>query len=211
VTKSVRLTRELRNTITIKALAGFMVAEKAAIEKRRVAFGIELYEHTHGSVEATVAGLPEVWREMTETIYIECEGFEVKCPPWKVHNHFLDSKVSLGRLRPVPVSNGSDLEIENANHPLWEKARQLVKDHVRIVKKEEELQQKIRDVLHSCNTVKQLEAAWPEGLQFLPANYTVTTTAIVPVGLSDQINAMLGIPSKASTATETVRKAATTK
>lgn len=218
MTKAIRLTREMRTSIRTKVLAGFQAAEYAKIEERRIALGIELYEMTYGEVEPIVTPLSEDWRSMCETVEIECEGFNTKYPYAVADPDILDSRVHLGKPRPFPCGCGSvnDIQIkkipqkagfEGYEHPLWAKARKLVQDHLKLRAKEDEMIEKINSLLRSCNTVKQLEAAWPEAIDFLPKGLQ-HTTALVPVGLSDQINKALGIPSKASAATSAVREAA---
>jgi hypothetical protein len=214
-----KLTKELKLSIITKVMKDFKAAEKAAIEERRIAFGTELYEHTYSAVEKTVEALPEVWREMGESVVIECEGFGHKYPQ---KNHLtgetvmsgdpedLLDTVPLGRQRPFPNARYHTNSIDIGDkHPLWKKARKLVQDHIKIIRAENELREKINALLATCRTVKQLEAAWPEAIQFLPKN-VVMTTALVPVGLSDQINKALGIPPIESVATSAVRKAAAT-
>lgn len=212
-----KLTNEMRRTVLTKMMTGYMAAEKVEIEQRRLAFGVEVYEHTYGAAEPVVMGLSEEWRSMDDAVVIACDGFACKrhCVGCAED---LDSSIPLGRSRPFPCSySRTDVTVHAAKdkndvhtpaHPLYKKAQKLVKDHRAILKKEEELREKIRALLASCNTVKQLEAAWPEAMQYLPTTYS-HSTALVPVGLSDQINKALGIPSKASSATTAVRKAAT--
>lgn len=214
-----KLTNEMRRTVVTKAMAGFMQIEKDIIEQRRLAFGTEVYEHTYGAAEPIVMALSEEWRSMDDDVVISCDGFDAKhrglCQGLPEH---LNCSISLGRSRPFPPSySRTDVTINAAKekngvvtpeHPLYKKAQKLVKDHFAILQKEDELRSKIRALLASCNTVRQLEAAWPEAMQFLPTTYS-HSTALVPVGLSDQINKALGIPPKASAATTAVRKAAT--
>lgn len=212
-----RLTNELRNTIIVKALKGYREADKAAIEARRLLFGTEVYEHTYGDVEAIVAPLSDDWRDMSDTIVISCEGFKRKYPYELSSPENLEAAIPLGRDRPFPHSHARTDVTINAEktckgettpaHPLFKKARKLVQDHMRIVEAERELNQEMYSLLRSCNTLKQLEQAWPEAMVFLPKTFE-HSTALVPVGLSDKINKALGIPSAASAATTATRKAA---
>lgn len=217
-----KLTNEIRNSIVVKAMAGYKSAEKAKIEERRIAFGTEMYEHTYGKDEATVFTLAKFWYDMDDEIVISCEGFEQKRRNYdKSDPDDLNSVIPLGRNRPFPNTlSCSDVTLAPAKedrngkhmpaHPLYAKAQKLVKDHRVIVKQETELREKIQALLRSCNTDKQLLQAWPEAEQFLPKTFE-HSTALVPVGMSDAINAALGIPSKASVATAATRKAASIK
>jgi hypothetical protein len=210
----VKLTNEMRRTVVTKAMAGFMQIEKDIIEQRRLAFGTEVYEHTYGKDEPLILQVSPEWRQMDDHIVIACDGFEVKRHNCHPHSAHLDASIDLGRDRPFPGSySRTDVCIraakkDFAEHPLYKKSQKLVKDYTAIIDKEEELRSKISALLRSCNTDRQLELAWPEGMQFLPVTLS-HSTALVPVGLSDQINKALGIPPKASAATTAVRKAAT--
>jgi hypothetical protein len=210
---SARLTRELRHHIITKAMHGFMAAEKADIEARRVALGIELYEHTYGQYETLARQLPAEWLDYNESYNISADGFEHKNPHFQnLDADHLDETMPLGKRRPFPsagYSRSDDIKVDE-KHPLWKKTWKLVTDHRKIVEKESELRQKISSLLHSCNNVKQLENAWPEAMQFVPPNFQPQTTALVPVGLSDQINKALGLPDKSSAVAKAVRKAAST-
>jgi hypothetical protein len=216
----VRLSRDMKDTIVAKAMKDFKAAEIKQLELDVQAFANKAYEHKFGEGERVIlkAGLPEIWYAKDDTLHIECEGFEYRSTySWPGSDVFfhtrydtLNEKLKLGCDRVFPGNSSADCTVEiEPDHPLYKEARKLVQRYVKLHAAENELREKVWALLASCNTTKQLEAAWPEAVQFLPQGIA-TTTALVPVGLSDQINKALGIPSVASVGTSAVRKAAAT-
>lgn len=212
-----KLSKDMKATIVTKAMKDFKTAEKLQLEADLQVFANTAYEHKFGTGEKAIlaAKLPEFWYAKDDDISIECEGFGWRNRGYPGAANLFDAEydelpqtIKLGQDRIFPGNSSADQTIEiDPKHPLFKEARKLVQRYTKLHTAEKELREKVWSLLASCSTTKQLEAAWPEAIQFLPQGIA-TSTALVPVGLSDQINKALGIPSSASVGTDAVRKAA---
>lgn len=207
-----RITKEMKAGIINDALLFKFKALEAEIEAERTALADAMYDHLFGAVEAQARAMPEGWIAYVQGLTISCDGFawqRLNSKGELLNPEMLGRDLKLSKPRPFPDNMSAfNLKI-TSDHPLWKQAWGLVKKHRKVLEDKTELRRKISALLAACTTLKQLREAWPEGEPFFPAEIK-HSTALVPVGLSDQINKALGIPSAASVATQAVRKAANT-
>lgn len=208
-----RITREMKNGIVTKVIAFKFKDAEADIERRRRELGPLLYRHLiSDEQEARIKALPDwqQWCYTTSTISVSCEGYVRDF--WLEKEGYedrLSSTLPLDDPRPWRISFGKDLEV-GPNHPFFGTFAAVYKSKVKLVKEKNELREKLRILLASCNTLKQLMAAWPEGERFFPQEVKYST-ALVPVSLAADITKMLGLKPASTPATAAIRKAATTK
>jgi hypothetical protein len=217
-----KITKEHKADIIRSVLAFKFRSEERAIEEGRKVLGEALYEFAYGAHEVQVRALPKGWVNYTRIVQIDCDGF--KYDGWKLGSpdfnpvdmrhsdkmQNLNSHLPLSVDRPRPACMSDNNLKVKPGHPLWKQAWGLVQRYRKMQDAREELRSKTQHLLSSVNTLKQLQEAWPEGERFFPKE--VKNYAVVPVGLSHQINEVLGIPEKTdNSATKAVRKAATTK
>lgn len=206
-----KITKEMKANIVRDVLKFKFKAAEDKIAEMRTVFADALYAHFYGKDEAQARAMPKRWFAYDDTIRITCASYSYNyVVNLGTHIEPKDDVVSsilrMTKDRPFPACE-KEVKIDD-KHPLWRQSQEIVKAHVKMMKDRTELRRKMYALLASCNTLKQLEAAWPEGKRFYPDE--VKNYAVVPVGLSDQINKALGLPEKASTATAAVRKAAST-
>lgn len=218
-----QLTKEHRENIVTQALRFRFREAEAAVEEARCALGPLMYSHlVPPKDEARVKAIGPDWQRWafsTTQISIVHENFEDKGRFYARtrREDKLDQVLPLDAPRPFgafePFRDEDDGRMHTVfeirkNHPLRSAFDKVVKQHHKLVNERNEVAVQLRALLNSRRTLKQLRAAWPEGERFFPAEPS-KSTAVVSIGLSDQINKVLGLPEKADIATQAVRKAAT--
>jgi Nucleotide modification associated domain 5 len=190
-TTSVRLTNDVRNTLIEAALLNYRQPEKDALQKAVEKFGLELYQHEFGKAGPVALALGPRWYETDTEIVVKCDGFAHN---YEARSDCLCDHIQLGAEKVFPPNaNGYGNHVSvDEDHPLYRKARMLVETHRAIRKAEKDVRAKVQAIVYACKTVKQLQESWPEGMRFLPEG-SRPIYAIVPVGLTDQVNRALGL------------------
>lgn len=210
-----RITKEMKDSIVTKAIAFKFKDAEADIERRRRELGPVLYRHAVSEEdEARVKALPnwQQWCYAVTGLTVTCEGYT---SPYNLtlekDRYFahLSSAFFLDDPRPWCASANEYVKLK-VGHPLFRQFAAVYKSNLKLETEKKELREKLRILLASCTTRKQLMAAWPEGERFFPQE-TKYSTALVPVSLAADITKMLGLKPASSPATNAVRKAATAK
>lgn len=192
VDKKMRLTTDIRNSLVAKAMEGYKQAEKTTLQQDLLTFGHDLYVHEFGEAGPVAFKLGPKWYSMAREIIVHCDGFGYRQGD---HDEIYDH-IDLGAELVFPAGysddNGVDRLTIDEHHPMYRRAQSLVKRHRAIYKAERELRAKIYAIVRPCTTVAKLEDAWPEGIRFLPEGAR-PFYAIVPVGLTQDVNRALGL------------------
>jgi len=205
-----RITREMREDIVLKIVHNRFKDQRAALAAQHVALCDAAYKQELGEEGPKLArALNKIrpgWVRMGESLYVTAAGFV----RYTRNNSEPVRESTMSAERPIPESfQGVDI---TDKHPLFKESQALVKAYASVSNAEKALSEKLFALLGSCNTLKQLRAAWPEGEAFYPVEPPAYRTALVPVTLTHEINQMLGIKSKPrSAAAKAIIKAATTK
>lgn len=188
-----RLTKEFRDELIGKALKHAFTAREKAHEAATTALADALYDYTHGAAEKIVRKLPQGWVSHRTEIRIEAAGFS-----WRPRDAGLKNySLTMSKSRPFPQYDSSEIKVGGA-HPLNDQAQAVAQEHAAIRDDKEALRVKLHALVYSVTTLARLREAWPECEQFLPSTAPKTvSTAVVPVELVPQVNAALGIKSKA--------------
>lgn len=197
---STRITNSMREDIVTKIVHSRFKERKAALESRRTAFAEAAYAHEFSAEWLAAARALNKLRpgsvKMEETLYINAPDFkgDYRSSEGPSRNH------NLSKEHPIPdVFEGI---VINQQHPLRKESQDIAKEHLAIIEASKALTSKLTALLHSCNTLKQLREAWPEGEAFYPGEPPSYRTALVPVTLTHEINQMLGIKSKPRSAAQ---------
>lgn len=180
------LTKEMRQSAIVKAMAQRFKDDDAKLEAQRTALGDAVYAHEFGQLEPIAKQLPEHWMESGSSVCIACDGFKTYRQADGPEPH-----LPLTSERRLPANGGRYIEI-NAKHPLYKQAQAIVKSHHALLDAKAKLCADLKAILFSCNTVKQLQEHWPEGVQFVPAALS-SVTAVVPVSAIKRVNDALGL------------------
>lgn len=189
-----RITNEMRKDIVTKACVGVIKPRRDAWEASRVVFADALYAHHYDQSIAKMAAEDPILREYIpfgRELWIKAEGFGSS--HYSKRNEKPSSSFQMSKDQPIPLK-GLSFELDD-KHPLWKKLKALEREFHAINSEQEELECKLRLLLRSVNTLKQLRAAWPEGEEFYPSEVT-HSTALVPITLTHEINKMLGLKPK---------------
>lgn len=187
-----RLTNQIREIIIDKAMHKAFDARDKAHEKATTALADAVYQHEYGTAGKIAAKLPENWCTRINAIEIEAAGFNY----WRREGR-MDSCLKMSKTRPVPENQRSNPPKIGGAHPLNDQAQAVAEEYQAINRDKEALRAKLNSILYSVTTTEKLLDAWPESKQFIPAS-APTTTALVPVELVPELNAALGIASKAT-------------
>lgn len=192
------ITNEIRDLVVKRAVARALDADKATLKTAQVIFAQKLYEHTYDD------DLVEARRMSTKWVQRR-RGWKLSGPCWTwrdVSYEFMGQDIELPQDEPVPPHGGTlycspkNPKVEGSvEHPLWPEAAKLLKEHQRIWKAQEALEENVRAVMATVKTYKQLESTWPDGMIFLPPA-TVKYPVVVSTSVVKNLNKVLGLPPK---------------
>jgi hypothetical protein len=189
--KSLRLTKEMRDHIITKAMAGRFDARRAELQTARDALALAVYKYQFGKDEAIARALGTLWVQMESEIRIE--GIGLLWGGRGAIDPLRDESFRLDKSYPFPSGHeGNNVYIDEA-HPLHGSCDYLIKALNKLDADVAELRGKINSLLLSCSTLKQLREAWPEGEPFFPPEAPQYSTALVPITLTHDINKALGL------------------
>lgn len=178
MSSSVRLSNYMRQNVINSIMAAGFDDRTAAIGQREIALGNKIGKHLYGAHWDT--DLPEVFTLVRDRIHFYIAG----------EQHCLDCD-SVRTPKQVPT-------YEDAFRKFFLLKDKALIEELRLFEKEKDAHfQLYRDthkqasvVVHSCNTTKQLIAAWPEAEPFIPVVGRKSTQLAVRI---DHLNANLGI------------------
>lgn len=184
-----KLTNATRDSIIDQAMAKAFDARDKAHEKATTALADALYQHEYGAAEKIANKLPQGWVQSSSRLTINAAGFSYRRDALK------SDQIKMSKERRTPgyaprVTVGGD-------HPLFNQAQAVADEYQSINRDKEALRAKLRAVVYAATTVEKLLAAWPECEKFLPAATPKPAGALVPVELVPELNAALGIKTKA--------------
>lgn len=212
-----RITKEARNDIVVKVLAAKFKERETALEASRTALADELYHLMFGSVEAAARALPPGWVDEGDNLVLNAPGWTCNTNQWRhrrgeepklIAVYEPHSHLRLSKPRPMPVVHALHERKIEKGHTLYPHSQAIAKEHRAILEDKEILGEKLRALLNSVTTYKQLREAWPEGEKFFPAD-AKPMYAVVPATLTHEINRLLGLePSLKRPARNAIAKAA---
>ena len=180
-----KLSRKIRDEIISAAMTAKFKEREKAHEIDTTMFADALFTHEFGETEKLAKALPESWANFKGQVTLCCDGYGFH----KSGSKHASLKLSKQRRGPRYLD---DITITK-KHPLYKQACGLAEDYAKIEKEKEELESKLYQLVYSANTVAKLLELWPEAKQFVPAEVGRATTSLVPVGLADEVNKLLGI------------------
>lgn len=187
-----RLTNAIRDAIVKTALERTFAAQEAAYKKARTALADAVYAHEYGGVERAAKKLPAGWLGSSSKVAIDHPDFER-------YYYNSDAKPScvLEMSKPHLIPGRQDQIKIGKDHPLFAKAQDVAGLYQKLEKARDTLREKVRDLVIGHNTVDALLKTWPEGKPYLPSCAPAATgTALVPVHLAAEVNALMGLDKK---------------
>lgn len=182
-----RLTNAARDEAIESAVEAKLSKRRKALDDARAKLADALYAYTFNEWLVGILAVPEFWFDTTEEVKISCPGFREY---WK-GGPGPDSRLKMSVPRRWPQAGYSTIEIKD-DHPLFAEAQAIVKEHNKLEDAEDKLRTKLRSLLYSVKTFKQLEAEWPEGKAFWPKD-AAPVYGVIPATLTMELNEMLGI------------------
>lgn len=196
-----RLTKEMREYIIAHAMSKAFSARHKAHDKATTALADAVYRREYEAVGKLAEKLPENWCNTGSEIVIEAAGFD-----WRGREH-KSSRLAMSKSRRMPRHQSSNPVKIGGAHPLNDMAQAVAEEYKAIRRDKEALRAKLTTLVYSVTTVPRLLELWPECKPLLP-EAPKATTALVPVDLVPEVNALLGIKPKAHGARRQVSTAA---
>lgn len=186
------LTNAMRDHAVEAATKKAFGKREDAHDAARRKLGAAIYRNEYGAAGKVAAKLPRGWVSHASELKIRHPDFE-RHDSYSVKLEGLkeDSKISIGASQPVPHYN-PEIKI-GEDHAMFEACCELSEQGYKLRKEKAEFQSKVRALLRSCNTVKQLTERWPEGVKLLPApKNPPPSKALVPASLAAEVNRIMG-------------------
>lgn len=182
-----KLNKEQKESIINRCVAATFGKREAAIKAERTKLADALWTHEHGAAEKIAAKLPKEWQHTVGNIYIKHDGFSQRYRP---EPNTASHDLKLSKLRLGPHSGSVYITVKK-DHPMYKRADDVARAEVALMKEREALENKLKSLLASVNTDKQLMEVWPEGKKFFP-HFEAPARGMVPVGLVKEINTITG-------------------
>ena len=154
------LTKDQKQEILIKALRDAFSKHEETYATARTIFADELYQSRFGNVESQVLGLDPCWLYMRDELYVSESNLT------SVRGFSPLFKMSRSR---VFLLLRADFKIDDLTAPQRERFTALHKMFTTLDIAKQELTGKVDDLLASVKTFEQFRKAWPDGLQYMPA------------------------------------------
>lgn len=203
-----RITNALRDAIVRKAIekAG-LNAKRAEYDKRRSAWAEAVRIDGLGGpvkaaeLEALDAQICKLQKQIPEALSAHCVcGLDRNC---SVYVNIAGSKVyvSFGDSKPFRYRN----HVITADNPLAQQFYDLEAEEKALDDEQATLSAQVRGALSKFNTVKRLLDAWPEVKELLP-DRLLEAKPTLPAIRTEDLNALIGLPSEEAAAQPSVRK-----
>lgn len=190
------LTKDLRGKIMAAAMKHAFEQREDEWHARSIEIAEELYKHRFARDLARIEELSEDWYVMYDSIAFRHESY-THHNRYNAPVRFADSELphrtfKLTRSHRFPPYF-DDMDVEKG-HPCY-KILDVHADNWQAIRSAEiALQDELRTLLYSVNSIEKLLVKWPEGEQFIPKiEKHVVQNAVVPHDLTAKINRMLGI------------------
>jgi hypothetical protein len=183
-----KLTKEQKESIIEKCTAATFGKREAAHEAARTKLADALYAHEHGAAEKIAAKLPKEWQHTIGDFYIKHDGFSNH---WRAEPNIASGNLKLSKLHLGPSNHSLYITVKK-DHPLYQRADEVARAEVALSKEREALNAKLRRLMASVNTDKQLMEVWPEGKKFFP-KFELPARGMIPVSLVGEINSIVGV------------------
>lgn len=184
-----KLNKTNREEIISACIAHTFKRDNADLDAARTALADALYNHAFGDAEKIAKKLPKGWVQSTNGISIDCAGFT-----WRMgeepHKPYRSLKLSRTRLSPHYINDAFKV---TPSHPLYDQAQEVVDMHAKLHAAKQALRDKLTTLVHSVASTEKLREAWPEGAKFLPDEPAKGAALPVPVNLTREVNAMMGL------------------
>jgi hypothetical protein len=179
-----RLTKEMRESIAIRASNTSFLAEYEAIKKEEHKIGMALYEEAFDKkVRGQAARMPKHWMRQDGCLRFNCGGY--------------DLTFTVKEAVPVPSSTHC-ARLANITGELAVTAQKHAEKIQDLKKRNKDAQRALLAMLHGIGSIKQLKNAWPEGAEFYSMYDIESPKAGVPAVQIAEINSMLGLKPKKS-------------
>ena len=176
---SSRLTDTIRRQIIEKAVKQATAAQRAELHDRETALVKQAYEEiVPAKLRKALEDIPPGWVHMNDVIRVNANGWNVK----------------LKNPNELAVTIGHNNRGETLGSPSPEtadKIQKLAQDSSSLTELENEMRSKLRSVLNTVFTFKQLRERWPDGKEIYEEFDYATTK--VPAVQFTEISAMLGL------------------
>lgn len=185
-----KLSKAVREQIISAAMSAAFKERYKGHDINTRALADALFTQEYGKAETIAKKLPAGWVSRKSNITIQCDGFG-----WnKLSIKHSCLPLSSNRLGP---QFHSEVKVDHS-HKLYKHAAALAAEYAELESDREQLHSKLSALVYSANTVARLLELWPEAQLFMPQQMASGSTALVPVGLADEVNKLLGINRKAA-------------
>jgi hypothetical protein len=190
MTKSIRLTNQVREEILQKLLDKGFSAKKKEIEARRNELSIKVYNDVFSKKDRDLMqSLPQGWLPEISEMKVQFGGTssgvcqrEFQTPVRMPYKHVYSCSTNV-------------LKVYEDSHKFTIEHDKITDDTKVFCSERVKAEAQTKAVLYSCNTTKALKEAWPEISSIVeayePAEGSQNETAIVPV--ANGLNSILGL------------------
>lgn len=181
--KSVRLTQDMRQKILGRLLTHGFGKQVTALRADDEAFGLAVYEDVYDKLaRRRMKSMPEGYMKQSLHLTVAFGGQQDQVV-WKGH---------------LPIASKDEYDRAKsyqADHPLAQRRDILERRRVALRAEKEGALHKIKAVLASCTTIRQLVEIWPEAEEFVRDFVASGPEAVTALALPiKSLNEQLGLP-----------------